>query len=105
MVASTGARAIQWDGDAGEGREHSLQRGSVLSSSFRARRFVEEINHAALQRIFGAQHEQPLVRNQFFKDLRPVPQVTDRGADVGADRLLHERIGVMSESWRQQSLN
>ena len=51
-----------------------------------SRRTVEELDDAGLQRVLGADDAEPLVLDQLLEDLRPVAQVVDRGADVGANR-------------------
>ena len=52
-------------------------RAPVLCQSSNIRGALEEIDHAGLQRILGANDEQTVFLNQFFENLRAVTQVID----------------------------
>ncbi len=51
------------------------------------RQAFEEVDHAGLQRILGADDQQAVVLDQVHQNLRAVAQMVGRGLDVGADRL------------------
>ena len=55
---------------------------------------VEEVNYARLQRVLRTDNEKSLILDQLLQNLRPVTQMIHRSADIGAHRLLDERVGI-----------
>ena len=63
----------------------------------RKRGGVEELDVTGLQRVLRPDDEQSVAQGQPLEDLRSVPQMVRRRADVGANRLAHERVVVARE--------
>src|SRR5678816_1592944 len=58
-------------------------------------RLVEKLHDPALQRILGTHHHQALILDQLFQHRRSVPEVIDRGMDVGTHGSLDQRLLII----------
>lgn len=67
-------------------------------------RAVEELNDAGFKGVLGAYYREAIVLNELFEELRPVPEVIDRGANVGANCMLDEAVGVAGDGRVEQGL-
>src|SRR6516162_10062685 len=66
---------------------------------------VEEGDHAGLERVLRADDAQAVFPDQPLEQLGSVPEVVDRDADVGADRLVDERLPVDRAAPGEQRLD
>ena len=66
---------------------------------------IEELHDASLQGVLGADDLQPVILDQLLEHLRAVSQVIHGGADVGPDSLGYQRLHIVPEVGRQQSLD
>src|SRR5580704_2902813 len=77
----------------------------TLPSLTRGRQSIEEINHTGLQRVLGANHQEPGFLNELLDDIRAVPQILHRRADVGANRSTAQGMQIMLKIRRQQAFD
>jgi len=62
---------------------------------------IEYLDGAGFQRILGADDEEPGVPDRLFQDLGAVSTLVGRGAHVGSNGALQERVDVVPEAvWR-----
>lgn len=69
------------------------------------RRPVEKLDDPGFERVLGAHNKQPVRLDELLEDLRSVPQVVRRGADVRAHGLPHQGLRIAPELGRQQGLD
>ena len=55
---------------------------------------LEELDNSRLERVFRADDQQPGLPDQPLQQLRAVPQMVHRHADIGSNRLAHERVRI-----------
>src|SRR5688572_13406651 len=78
----------------------------VYRSSCRARGdAIEEGDDPRLQRVLRPDHQQAVFLDQTLQQLGAVTQMIGGGADVGPDRLAHERVRISSEARGKQGFH
>src|ERR1700679_3659667 len=90
---------------AGERRRTRPVATNVPVLRIDVRQSIEEIHDAGLQGVFGTNDHESGLLDELFDDVRAVPQMLHRRADIRADRRLTQGAKIVSEFRRQQAFD
>ena len=65
----------------------------------------QKLDQTGFQGVLCPHHSKSLILNQLLEYLRPMPQVIHRGADIRPDSLGYQRLQIMLQVSREESLD